>query len=879
MRRLRPFYRPRPRSIARSVLAVPLTLVSLCAQAPPAEAQAVPSPRDVLGYAMGERFTDHAGVLRYMEALAAAAPDRVEVRSYGESVEGRRLAQVVIAAPRYRQRLEEILSANRALADPATPEARAHELAARNPAVAYLSYGVHGNESSSSEAAMWTAWDLASGAAVVADVLDSVIVVIDPVVNPDGRDRYVHWYRQARGRTPNPDPSTREHIEPWPGGRFNHYLFDLNRDWAWSTQPETRARLATWDVWTPQVHVDFHEMGFGSSYFFFPAAAPINPLYPQRTLEWGRYFGASNAAAFDQRGWSYFTGESYDLFYPGYGDSWPSLVGAIGMTYEQAGSGRAGLVIERPDGRLLTLRERAEHHRVAGASTLRATALRKTELLRDFAQFHRAVDEELPDILIPAGEDVGRTHAMLELLADQGIRVERAGRAFRAEAEPHPGFEIRNQFPEGTYRVRARQPRGRLAITLLQPETVLNARFSYDVSAWSLPYAYGVESHSSGVVPDADWAAVDAAAAVATVTEPAVEDGAAGRVYGHLVAPGFERWPALLRYMQAGGRVIALDEPFRIGDRTWPAGTFFLPAETTTADPNSADPDVTDRAAAVPAAVLRDAGLAGFAHPVRSGRVDEGNDLGTQESYTLEPPNVAVLTGDGVSATSYGALWFFFDHTLELPFDPLTGDQVGSAELDDYDVIVLPESGRGALGDRGVEAIDAWVRSGGTLLGVGSAARGVGAEIADVEMREDTTGEADRLERALRGRAQREIDRWEEEIPGTIFRIRLDPGHPIAFGAGVHGDPAHVFILYRGGGVFEPQTAFETPAFFDADPHRVSGVISEANREALERGGWLVHRSVGQGKVILFADDPLFRHFWYSGYQLFANALLIGPEL
>ncbi|MGH7472260.1 MAG: M14 family zinc carboxypeptidase, partial [Longimicrobiales bacterium] len=253
----------------------PLALVAV-----PAAAQSpVPAPREILGYEIGERFTDHAGLLRYMEALAARTP-AVRVRRYGETNEGRALLQVVIAGPEYLARLDDILARNRELTNPETSEQRAREIAAANPAIVYFSYGVHGNESSSSEAALLTAWSLASGGADVRGVLDSVVVIIDPAVNPDGRDRYVNWYQQARGSKPNPNPEAREHAEPWPGGRTNHYYFDLNRDWAWMTQTETRARLSTWDHWSPQVHVDFHEMSATSSYFFFPATPPINPLYP-----------------------------------------------------------------------------------------------------------------------------------------------------------------------------------------------------------------------------------------------------------------------------------------------------------------------------------------------------------------------------------------------------------------------------------------------------------------------------------------------------------------------------------------------------------------------------------------------------------------------
>src|SRR5690606_38307965 len=285
----------------------------------------------------------------------------------------------------------------------------------------------------------YTMWDLLRDAPEVAGVLDSLIVVIDPAVNPDGRERYVQWYRQARSATPNPNPEAREHREPWPGGRFNHYLFDLNRDWTWLTQQETRMRLATWPRWNPQVHVDFHEMSPEATYFFFPAAKPINPNYPPHVLAWGERFGAANAAAFDRNGGQYFTAESYDLFYPGYGVSWPSLLGAIGMTYEQAGGGRAGLADEREDGSVLMLRQRT--------------------LLGDYAAFHRSVGRDRRDVLL-VDDEGGRARALVALLRAQGIEVERAGRSCRASAEPHSGFDSRGEFPAGTWRVRARQPRG-----------------------------------------------------------------------------------------------------------------------------------------------------------------------------------------------------------------------------------------------------------------------------------------------------------------------------------------------------------------------------------------------------------------------------------
>ncbi|HEX7240990.1 MAG TPA: M14 family metallopeptidase, partial [Longimicrobiaceae bacterium] len=562
-----------PRTARRRTLAA-LLFLALPAGAALAQAQSpLRSPADFHGYAMGEHFTPYSGVRDYSRALADASP-LVEYRPYGTTNERRELFQLVVARPENLQRLDAILAANAELTRPETSPERARQIAASNPAVVYFSYGVHGNESSSSEAAMWTAWDLARGAPEVSGVLDSLVVVIDPVTNPDGRDRYVQWFNSVVGDRPDPDPQSREHREPWPGGRFNHYLFDLNRDWSWGTQAETRARLATWWRWNPQVHVDFHEMFYNSSYFFFPASAPINPIYPESVLRWGKRFGEGNARAFDARGWEYYTAEAFDLFYPGYGDSWPSLTGAIGMTYEQAGHGAAGLAIRQEDGDTLTLAQRAEHHRTSGNATLRTAAAGKSALLLDYAAGQRTIGQGAgaSDFLLVPGTDPGRVEALVAHLRQQGIEVERAAQGFGTRATAHPGFDTRGEFPAGTYRVRARQPRGRLATTLLQPETTLKAEYSYDVSAWSLPYAYGVAAYRVGSTPAAGWTAVSAPAGTPGSVVPAAPG------YGYLVVPAPGVAPQVTRFLERGGRARVLAKPSTFGGRRFPAGTWFLPA-------------------------------------------------------------------------------------------------------------------------------------------------------------------------------------------------------------------------------------------------------------------------------------------------------------
>ncbi|SOD03342.1 Zinc carboxypeptidase [bacterium JGI 053] len=836
-----------PRRIVAGAAALALALLphAAAAQAAP------PSPAQVLGYALGERFTPYAGVQQYARALAAAAPDRVRYLPYGETYEGRELFQLVFARPDVMARLDQVLAENAELARPETSAQRAAQVAAENPAIIYFSYGVHGNESSSSEAAMWTAWDLARNAPEVRGVLDNLVVVIDPVTNPDGRDRYVNWFRSVRGARPDPDPQAREHREPWPGGRFNHYLFDLNRDWSWATQRETRQRLATWWRWNPQVHVDFHEMGYNSSYFFFPATAPINPIYPAYVLQWGKRFGEANARAFDQQGWGYYTGEEFDLFYPGYGDSWPSLTGAIGMTYEQAGHGAAGQAIEREDGDTLTLRDRALHHWTTSQATLRASAAGKAQLLADYAAAARTAGAGEQDFLLVPGSDPSRVDALVEHLRTQGIEVERAGGGFGARAAAYAGFPARAQFPAGTYRVRARQRLGRLAITLLQQETTLRAEFSYDISAWSLPYAYGVAAYRVAPGLAGSWAAVPAPSQRGAAAAPAAS-------YGYLVAPGAAETGAVMRFLELGGRARVLRKSATIAGRRWPAGTWFVPVR--------GNDSLQARATR--------AGLGGYAVAVSTGHSDEGIDLGSENVVNVRRPRLAVVSGEGVDPTSFGALWFFLDQQVGMGFDAVESGDLGRVDLGKYDVVVVPDAASRVVKSN-EDALKAFVQRGGRLVAFAGGAEAVAA-MAEVKVREPQKDSAN-ARRFLAGREEREKQEWRQEVPGTIVAVTLDPAHPLAFGAGLDTNPAETFVLHMGSTVFEPGEGIETVAYFPQAPRRLAGVISPENLKRLGQGGWLVTKRMGQGHVVLFADDPLFRLFWRSSQPLLMNAILLGP--
>jgi hypothetical protein len=825
-----------------------------------ADAQSIPSPDQVLGYPVGDRFPTVQEVETYMRALAQASPV-VTVDVYGVTPQGRPLLQVLFASEAHRRDLDAVVARNAELIDPNTAPARASEIARTNPAILYFTYGIHGNESSSPSAALWTAYDLASGAPEVAGVLDGAIVVMDPVANPDGYDRYVQHQRSTELRRFNANPGLRERREPWPGGRPNHYLFDLNRDWAWLTQYESRVRNERFRYWNPQVHVDFHEMGAESSYFFFPAATPINPIYPDHILSWGRRFGEGNAAAMDAEGILYYTSQNFDLFYPGYGDSWPSLLGAIGMTYEQGGGGGASTEYLRRDGTVLTLRDRALGHRTTGAATIRTAVEGREDLLAGFAGFHRNVADGLSDILLVPGEDVGRLEALAELLLRHGIEIQRLTTAASLSAEPHPGFESRSQFPAGTLLVPARQPRGRLAGALLRPDNPLDGSSSYDITAWALPFAYGVEAHSLTRV---------SAATRAPLTEVASRFGGAlsgsGR-YGYLLAPSVSNTPSLVRYLEAEGRVFALTEPFTLDGVAYPRGTLFFP--------RGRNEDVDER--------LRASGLASVVTPISTGLVEEGVDLGTNDRIALRLPRVLLVGGEGTASTGFGAHWHFLEQVLDLPFDVVNAGDVSGTDLSRYDVILMPPGNpSGVMGQGGMDRLSAWVRAGGTLVASGQAAHRLGASMAGVELRETlgapSTERDARLARALITREDRAEERWAERVPGTILEARLDPSHPLSWGARAGGGTEDRLFVLSTGVAFEPSEDVETVAWFPEGLARISGVISDDNLARLDRSSWIMDHRMGSGRLILFADDPIFRGFWYGTWSLYVNAILLASR-
>jgi hypothetical protein len=858
----------------------------------------VPRPDGFLGHAVGSRFTHWDRIAAYFDALAAASP-RVKVWRYGSTYEGRPLLLAAVSSPENLARLEEIRSQRLRLADPeALSRAERERLVKRLPAVVWLAYGVHGDEASSSEAAMVVAYTLAAAQGETADLLADTVVLIDPLCNPDGRERYLHGYEQRQGMAPNVHRVAAEHFQPWPGGRQNHYLIDLNRDWAWASQQETRARIAAYRSWEPQVYVDFHEMSADSSYFFPPAAEPVHPRIDRRVLSWLDTFGRANAEAFDRHGWVYYKAENYDLFYPGYGDSYPSFHGAIGMTFEMAGGGRGGLAIDRADGTLLTLADRVGRHLTTSLATFTTAARNAHRLLQDFVATRlKAAEGPGRTYLWPADQPEARELADLLLL--HGVRVQQLAQATEIPVQPLVGRreEKERRFAAGTFVTTTAQPLGALVQALLDREAPMAESFLerqrrrfdenreaefYDITAWSLPLAYNLRVWTAKGIAGAELRPVEATGAVAGSSSRPVErpdDGAGaagaaspsasataagvkgGTELGWLVAPqgvASYRLAAELRRRRIHYRV-ALG-PLADDGVTYPAGTLFVPRHGNRAELPEQLP-----------ALLRDCGLTG--HAVSSSYAISGVSLGSNRMPSVRPVRVGLVAGEGVDPTSFGFLWFLLDREVGLPYDRLDLDRLRPSTMAEFDVLILPSGAyEEHIGERARAALDAWIKAGGELIAIGGE---TARWLHEHEMISWKPWKAPEPDEESEGSQERALAERDIVTPGAIVATRLSAEHPLAIG--LASPPP---VLVEGSAVMLPS----------GDPHRdvlvatgqdpvISGFAWPEAKQRLAGSLLVGAEARGSGSVVLFVQEPDFRLFWRGTMPLLLNAVMYGHAL
>jgi len=695
--------------------------------------EAVPAPAASLGFELGARPARHAQIIRYVEALAEASPN-ARLERYARSHEGRELVTLIVSSAKNFERLDEIRAAVELLGDPRRDldDDQLERLLDDTPAVAYLAYAIHGDELSSADAALRVAYELAAGQDDRARGLrDDLVVLIDPCENPDGRERILAMTAAYRGAVPNPDPDSLNHTAFWPWGRGNHYLFDLNRDWFALVHPESQGRADLLRTWRPQLVVDSHEMGSQSTYLFTPPRAPFNPNLPAATRSWWDRYSADQSAAFDEHGWSYYTREWNEEFFPGYGSALPLYTGALGILYEQAGTD--GGPVRKQHGGTLTYGEAVHHHFVSSVANLETLARNRRQALESFREARSEAIERgrkgtVRAFYIAPEPDPARAAELASKLIRLGIETERSDAAgtLRRARSPWADGARDAELPGGSYRIRLDQPLGLLARAILEPHTPMEdaplaeerehlerqkGSRIYDTTAWSPLLASGLVTWWSDRLDDLDWQPIAAADAphgsVAGGEEP----------YGWIFAGSRDGAVVLAAKLTARDvRVRAGDRPFRLDDHDYPRGSFLVRREE-------------NDAAAVRTALAELAPTLGIdVLTTATARISHGPDLGGGHWHLLVAPRIAIAAGSPLDFTSVGAAWHALDRELGIRVSLLDIASLHSTDLERYNVLVLPDAWGGAdayaraLGEPGAQAIASWIERGGTLVAISAAA-------------------------------------------------------------------------------------------------------------------------------------------------------------
>lgn len=810
----------------------------------------VPSPQQFLGYDIGSHYTRHDRLVAYFNELARVS-DRVRVEVIGQSYEQRPLLLVTITSPRNHARSAQIAAQRQALVDPAQPLPGDDA-----PSVVWLGYSVHGNETSSGEAAMLTAYYLAANQdAETAGWLENAVVVIDPAQNPDGRDRAGNWHNAWGSRPPSADPADREHVEPFPTGRVNHYFTDLNRDWLALAQADSWPKVAQFHRWYPNIQIDFHEMGKDSTYYFEPSPKSMeSPLLPRSSYEANHWLARFHAQALDALGSLYYTGENFDNFSPIYGSTYPDFHGAVGVTVEQASS--RGRVQETVNGPLhfdFTIRNQVATGlasvRGAVEDRMRLFVLQKAFFRSALAQ---AATYPVRDWVFGDAADATLTRRLLALLLQHRIQVHALARDVEVDGK---------RFHAGSaYVVPVRQPQFRLAHAIFEFTPPVKGDVFYSGTSYAVAPAYGLRyAASRGALPTG--AKVEAAPAA----QGGIHGGRAG--FAYVADPrDFGSYRLLGGLLRDGVRVRTAHQPFTAataaGEVAFGHGAVVIPVAGQTLD-----------AGALQARVLARAQEAGVTvHALDSSRTASGIDLGSDNVRVLRAPSIALVMGEGVSATEIGSAWFALDTALGLPASKLDPAQLASVDLSRYTSIVLSAGSYGTVGEAGVTALKRWIAAGGSLVVYGSGARwAIDKGLVEAKLRGDGKGEEDQR---LDFGTVRDVFALGR-VSGNILSADIDPTHPLGFGV----QQRRIWVNKESGLVFEPgKNAFLNVVNIDRQPV-VNGYLSDANRARVAGSSYLQVVPSGSGNVVLFADDPAHRKYWHGTERLLLNALLQGNHL
>lgn len=814
----------------------------------------IPTPKSIIGHEVGEWHISHDRLVNYMYALDQAS-DRISLEVTGYTHEARPLLLLTITSPKNHQHIETIRTQHVQLTDPAKSTSLDP---ATMPAVFYMGHSIHGNEPSGANASLLTAYFLAAAQGKEIDeYLTNTVILFDPSFNPDGLHRFSSWVNSRKSNVISADAADMEHNEPWPGGRTNHYWFDLNRDWLVAQQPESQARIKKFHQWKPNVLTDHHEMGTNATFFFQPGVpSRVHPLTPEKNQELTRKIGIFHANALDEIGSLYFTQEAYDDFYYGKGSTFPDAQGAIGILFEQASSrGHAQESINGVVRFPFTIRNQF----TTALSTLKAVNALRIELLnyqRDF--FKTALVDAAKDpvkAIIFGSKDNVRSHMLAEVIVRQNIDLYKPASAQTLNGK---SFEV-----ESSFIVTMNQAQYKLIKGMFEKRTQFKDSLFYDISTWTLPLAFGLEYEELKMLP----------ALGEKVTELKIPAGklVGGKSeYAYVFQTTAYYAPrALNRLLQHDVRIKVATDPFyHTSGKRFERGSILIPLTGQEKSGEVIEFIVQE--------ILQKDGI--DVYNFSTGLDYKGVSLGSASFQPVRKPGIAVVIGDGVNANDAGELWHLLDERMRIPVTMLPVDGFNRTNINHYNTLIFPSGSYALINDASKEKLKVWVQNGGVIIGFDAALNWLNtAGIGKFDMKTSTSSGAEISDKkevpAPRAYADIEEFRGAQQSPGAIFEASVDLTHPLLYGYYQAKMP-----LYKEGNLFmeKSKNAYGNPITFGSSP-LLSGYISKPNYEKLKNTSVVGVAAMGRGRVIGFTENLSLRAFWLGTNKLFTNAIFYGP--
>ncbi len=805
----------------------------------------IPTPQEVIGYVPGKWHVTHDKLAQYMTALAAAS-DRITIENRGVTYEDRPLLLLTVTSSANQSNIESLRQAHQDGID-------GKVAVTDSPIVIYQGFSIHGNEPSGSNAALLYAYYLAAAQGTgIEKMLEDTIILLDPSFNPDGLQRFAGWVNQHKSDNVTIDGNDREYDEAWPGGRTNHYWFDMNRDWLPVQLPESRARIASFNKWMPNILTDHHEMGTNSSFFFQPGIpSRTNPLTPQMNQDLTKEIGNYHAAALDKIGSFYYTEESFDDFYYGKGSTFPDVNGGIGILFEQASS--RGHAQSSVNG-VVTFPFTIRNQFTAALSTLAAANGMKDKIKTYQAQFYKGAAREAGkgNIIFGDHKDSGKTDAFAEVLLRHEIQLKELASDIKVD-----GKEYKKGY---AYIIPKQQKKSRLVDAIFQKDVTFTDSLFYDISAWTFPLAFDLDySMDAGSIDTGNNVVALVDEESFTIPKTTKKSALQQSNYAYLMEWNEYEAPKVLNDLLKDGIIAKVAmQPFTLNGKSYDYGTIMIPVAR---QPLSSS-DLYQRLAShqQETAVVIDAANTGLT---------TGIDLGSNSFVPLRDPKIALVIGDGVNPYDAGEIWHLMDQRYDITITKIPMDRLSRADLSQYNTIIIPNT-YGGPGERGVEQLKSWVRSGGTLIGYRSSLRWMAREKMLPITFKSTENPAKNVTFE-----QRSDFNGAQVIGGAIFETQLDRSHPIAFGYKDTQLP-----MFRNTTLFveADSTSYRNPVQYTSDP-LMAGYISKPNLEALKDTRPFVHNSYGSGDVIGFTDNTNFRAFWYGTNKLMMNAIFFGKAM